>query len=165
MTPSHATPCETARDTLTLKAAAARAGVSVSTVRRRKDALLAAGATVDPSGWVIPVAALEAVFLAPPERAHDTPADTPVDTPADTPVDTSSDTPLVEQLRAENARLWEQVEQQARTIERQAEAHAVISAQLTKLGQLEAGTAQPASAPDEQPAPRRRWWQRRNPAS
>lgn len=161
MKPSHATPIETPRDTprdtLTLKAAAAHAGVSVSTVRRRKDALLAAGAIVEPSGWVIPVAALEAVFLAPPERAHDTPSDTPVDAP--------SDTPLVEQLRAENARLWEQVEQQARTIERQAEAHAVISAQLTKLGQLEAGTAQPAPAPNEQPATRRRWWQRRNPAS
>jgi len=149
MTPSHASPLDTPRDTLTLKAAAARAGVSVSTVRRRKDELLAAGATVEPSGWVIPVAALEAVFLTPPERTHDTP----------------SDTPLIEQLRTENARLWEQVEQQARTIERQAEAHAVISAQLTKLGQLEAGTAQPAPAPNEQPATRRRWWQRRNPAS
>lgn len=153
MTPSHDTPTDTLRDTLTLKAAAARAGVSVSTVRRRKDALIAAGATVDPSGWVIPVAALEAVFLTPSERAHDTPSDTPVDTP--------SDSPLIEQLRAENARLWDQVEQQARTIERQAEAHAVISAQLTKLGQLEAGTATPAPAADEQTAPRRRWWWQR----
>lgn len=138
------------RDTLTLKSAAARAGVSVSTIRRRKDALLAAGATVESSGWVIPVAALEAVFLIPPERAHDTPADTP----------------LVEQLRAENARLWAQVEQQSRTIERQAEAHAVISAQLTKLGQLEAGAStKSAEAPAsertaaERPA-RRRWWRR-----
>lgn len=150
MTPPHGTPADTPRDTLTLKAAAARAGVSVSTVRRRKDALIAAGATVAPSGWVIPFGALEAVFLAPSERAHDTPSDTPVDTP--------SDSPLIEQLRAENARLWEQVEQQARTIERQAEAHAVISAQLTKLGQLDAGTATPAPADGEQPTPRRRWW-------
>lgn len=150
MTPSDATPVETPRDTLTLKAAAARAGVSVSTVRRRKDALLAAGATVEPSGWVIPVAALEAVFLAHPERAHDTLADTPVDTP------------LIEQLRAENARLWKQVEQQARTIERQAEAHAVISAQLTKLSQLEASTTQQSPTPTPKAAPRQRWWQRRN---
>ena len=150
MTPSHATPVETPRDTLTLKAAAAHAGVSVSTVRRRKDALLAAGATVEPSGWVIPVAALKAVFLTPSERAHDTPADTP------------ADTPLIEQLRAENARLWKQVEQQARTIERQAEAHAVISAQLTKLGQLEASTTQQSPTPTPKPAPRQRWWQRRN---
>lgn len=142
MTPSVTPP----HDTLTLKSAAARAGVSVSTIRRRKDALLAAGATVESSGWVIPVAALEAVFLIPPEPAHDTPVDTPVDTP------------LVEQLRAENARLWAQVEQQARTIERQAEAHAVISAQLTQLGQLEA--AKSTEAPASEHA-RRRWWHRR----
>lgn len=142
MTPPRDTPL----DTLTLRAAAERVGVSVSTIRRRKDALIAAGATVEPSGWVIPVSALEAVFVAPP--------DTPLATPSATPSDTPSDTPLIEQLRAENARLWEQVEQQARTIERQAEAHAVISAQLTQLSQLEAGKP-------ERPAPRRRWWQRR----
>lgn len=153
MTPLHDTPADIPRDALTLKAAAARAGVSVSTVRRRKDALIAAGAKVDPSGWMIPVGALEAVFLTPHERAHGTPSATPVDSPVDSP--------LVEQLRAENARLWEQVEQQARTIERQAEAHAVISAQLTKLGQLEAGTATPAPAAGEQPAPRRHWWWQR----
>ncbi len=145
MTPSHDTPIGTPPDTLTLKAAAEHVGVSVSTVRRRKDALIAAGASVDPAGWVIPLSALKAVFGVSGERAHETPSDTPVDTP--------DNSPLVEQLRAENARLWEQVEQQARTIERQAEAHAVISAQLTKLGQLEAG--------GEQPAPRRRWWWQR----
>lgn len=149
MTPSHDTPIGTPSGTLTLKAAAEHVGVSVSTVRRRKDALIAAGASVDPAGWVIPMSALKAVFGASGERAHDTPSDTP------------DDSPLVEQLRAENARLWEQVEQQARTIERQAEAHAVISAQLTKLGQLEAGTATPAPAAGEQPAPRRRWWWQR----
>ena len=137
-------------DTLTLKAAAARAGVSVSTVRRRKEALIAAGATVKPSGWVIPITALEAVFLTPSERAHGTPADTP------------ADTPLIEQLRAENDFLRHQVEQQARTIERQAEAHAVISAQLTKLSQLEASTTQQSPTPTPKPAPRQRWWQRRN---
>lgn len=146
MTPSHDTPL----DTLTLKAAAAHAGVSVSTIRRRKDALLAAGATVKQSGWVIPIAALEAVFPTPTERAHDTPTATPVDTP--------SESPLIEQLRAENARLWEQVEQQARTIERQAEAHAVISAQLTRLGELE-----PSSPTNKEPQHqvRRRWWQKK----
>lgn len=38
----------------------------------------------------------------------------------------------------------------------------MISAQLTKLGQLEAGTATPASDTDDQPTPSRcRWWQRR----
>lgn len=160
MTPSHDTPSGTPADTLTLKAAAALAGVSVSTVRRRKEALIDAGASVDPAGWTIPLNALKAVFGVSGECAHDTPVDTPIDTPADSP--------LVEQLRAENARLVQQserqadlIEQQARTIERQAEAHAVISAQLTKLSQIEAGTATLAPATNEQPVPRRRWWQRR----
>jgi len=148
MKPSQGTPIDTPTDTLTLKAAAARAGVSVSTIRRRKEALIAAGASVDPTGWAIPLSALEATFGISSERTHDTPIDTP------------AESDLVAQLRAENARLWDQVEQQARTIERQAEAHAVISAQLTKLSQLEAGTQQ-APAPAAQPEPRRRWWQRR----
>ena len=133
------------RDTFTLKSAAARAGVSVSTMRRRKSELEAAGATVDPSGWMIPLRALQVVFGVSDE----------------TPSASAPDVELVAQLRSENEFLRRQVEQQARTIERQAEAHAVISAQLTKLGQLEAGTATPAPTHDEQPAPRRRWWQRR----
>lgn len=160
MTPSHDTPVATPSKTLTLRAAAERVGVSMSTVRRRKDALIAAGAEVTSVGWSIPVAALEAVFVLPLA----TPSATPVDTPSATP----SESDLVEQLRSENAFLRQQVEQQARTIERQAEAHAVISAQLTRLGQLEAGdsaeSAVPTRAP-EKPAPQRRWWQRRNRSS
>jgi len=140
MTPPH--------DSLNLKSAAAHAGVSVSTIRRRKEALIAAGATVDPSGWVVPVHALEVVFGLSSETHTETPVETPIETA------------LVEQLRAENARLWKQVEQQARTIERQAEAHAVISAQLTNLGQLETGEMQHVSTPAERPAVRRRWWRR-----
>lgn len=157
MTPSPDTPIGTPVDTLTLKAAAAHVGVSVSTVRRRKDALIAAGASVNPAGWVIPISALKTVFGASSEAAHDT--------PSGSPADTSDDSPLIEQLRAENARLVQQnerqadlIEQQARTIERQAEAQAVISAQLTKLGQLEADTVTQDPVNGEQPTPRRRWW-------
>ena len=131
MTRSHETP----PDTFTLKAAAERVGVSVSTIRRRKARLLAAGAEVDPTGWTIPLSALEAVLVLSPA----------------TPNATHSDTDLVEQLRSENTFLRQQVEQQARTIERQAEAHAVISAQLTQLEQRKAS---------ERPTSRRRWWQR-----
>lgn len=150
MKPPTATPLAP----LTLREAAARAGVSISTVRRRKSALLEAGATVAPSGWSIPLAAFESVFLTPPERAHDSPSDTPADSPLDSP--------LVAQLRSENEFLRQQVEQQSRTIERQAEAHAVISAQLTRLGQLEAPTvASPEPASAENPPKRRRWWQAR----
>lgn len=154
MTPLLEPPVTPALEPLTLRAAADLAGVSVSTIRRRKSALIEAGATVEPSGWAIPIAALKAVFVLPPERAHDTPLETPSDTPVETPLGEE----LVKQLRSENAFLRQQVEQQARTIERQAEAHAVISAQLTKLGQLESGTVTPDPVNGEQPASRRRWW-------
>ena len=130
-TPS-ATPRETSAGTLTLKAAAEHVGVSASTLRRRRDALIAAGAFASPSGWSIPVSALEAVF-------GDT-RGTPAATPAEAPPATPSESDLIDQLRSENAFLRQQVEQQTRTIERQAEAHAVISAQLTRLGQLGSGT-------------------------
>lgn len=144
-------PTATPLTPLTLREAAARAGVSISTVRRRKSALLEAGATVAPTGWSIPIAAFESVFLPPPERAHDSPSDTPNGSPLDSA--------LVAQLRSENEFLRQQVEQQSRTIERQAEAHAVISAQLTRLGQLEAPTVtSPESASAENPPKRRHWW-------
>lgn len=134
------------RDTFSLRSAAVRAGVSVSTLRRRKSELEAAGATVDPSGWVVPLRALKVVFGVSDETSNAP----------------GHDAELVAQLRSENEFLRRQVEQQARTIERQAEAHAVVSAQLTRVGQLEAGdAAAPTLAPVERPAPRRRWWQRR----
>lgn len=150
MKPPSATPIGNPPKTLTLKAAAELVGVSPSTVRRRKDALFEAGAKVTSSGWAIPVEALEAVFVLPPA----TPSGTPIGTPPATP----SENGLVEQLRSENAFLRNQVEQQARTIERQAEAHAVISAQLTQLE----GNGHGSSAETTPPTARRRWWQRRN---
>ena len=154
MTPPREALPDTPADTLSLKAAAERAGVSVSTVRRRRNALIAAGAEVSPTGWSIPAAALEAVFALPP--------DTPVEPPTDTPPVTHSERELIEQLRGENEFLRQQVEQQARTIERQAEAHAVISAQLTRIGQIEAGSESVPPTEKQRPAPRRRrWWQRR----
>lgn len=150
MKPPTATPLTP----LTLREAAARAGVSISTVRRRKSALLEAGATVAPTGWSIPLAAFESVFLTPPERAHDSPPNTPNDSPLDSA--------LVAQLRSENEFLRQQVEQQSRTIERQAEAHAVISAQLTRFGQIEAqSVASPEPNPAENPPRHRRWWRAR----
>lgn len=160
MTTPRDTPLGTPSDALSMKAAAERAGVSVSTMRRRRDALISAGAEVSPSGWSIPPAAVDAVFDTQTQGvsggSHDTPSDTPSDTPLRPPADTPSEQSLIEQLRSENEFLRQQVEQQARTIERQAEAHAVISAQLTQLGQLE------AASPNEKPTrPRRRWWRRR----
>lgn len=133
---------------LTLREAAEHAGVSVSTLRRRKQALLDAGAIITPTGWAIPITTLNSVFATPPERAHEAPAATPIDTP------------LMTQLRSENEFLRQQVEQQARTIERQAEAHAIISAQLTQLGQIEAAAPSSAAQNDSPGVTRRRWWQR-----
>ena len=46
----------------TLVQAARVAGVSLPTVRRRKDQLIAAGAVVDAKGWRVPHSALEAAF-------------------------------------------------------------------------------------------------------
>lgn len=56
-----------------LRRAAEVAGVSVSTLRRHRDALVAAGATVSPSGWNVPVTALEAVGLIGPQAATSAP--------------------------------------------------------------------------------------------
>jgi len=149
-------PFEDPSGVLSMKAAAAHAGVSVSTIRRRKDALIAAGATVTSAGWAVPLQALNDVFgiITGPL------SDTPLGTHSDTRSTANSESDLVAQLRAENARLWHQVEQQARTIERQAEAHAVISAQLTKMNEIESGYMPPGSVMHEQPAPRQRWWKR-----
>lgn len=156
MTPPRSASLDTPSDALSLKAAAERAGVSVSTMRRRRDALISAGAEVSPSGWSIPPAAVDAVFDTQVQGVSGGSHGTPSDTPLRPPVDTPSEQSLIEQLRSENEFLRQQVEQQARTIERQAEAHAVISAQLTQLGQLE------AASPNEKPTrPRRRWWRRR----
>ncbi len=139
-------PVKASPGTYTLRAAATAAGVSVSTLRRRKDALVAAGATVEPTGWSVPESALRAVFPeTPPVTAHDSPADTP----------------LVQELRDQIAWLRQQIEDQNRTIARQAEAHAVIAAKLTQ--QLE-GTEKPetaANTPTTAPQSdlhRRKWW-------
>lgn len=139
-------------DTYSLKQAAEVAGVSVSTMRRRKDALILAGATVSDRGWKITPEALAKVFGVS--------GDTPSETQQDTPVDTPNDSPLIAQLQSEIEFLRGQVEQQSRTIERQAEAHAVIAGQLAKL-ELEPAPADPVSTPQPESEKPRKWWQRR----
>lgn len=57
----------------TMREAAQVAGVSVSTLRRRRDDLVAAGAVIDPAGWQVPITALIAAGLLPGEGQHDTP--------------------------------------------------------------------------------------------
>lgn len=50
-----------------MKQAAEVAGVSVSTLRRRRDDLVAAGADISPEGWKVPITALVACGLIPGE--------------------------------------------------------------------------------------------------
>lgn len=57
----------------TMREAARVAGVSVSTLRRRRADLIAAGAVIDPAGWKVPITALIATGLLPGEGQHHTP--------------------------------------------------------------------------------------------
>lgn len=54
----------------TMREAARVAGVSVSTLRRRRDDLAAAGAVIDSSGWQVPITALIAAGLISGEGQH-----------------------------------------------------------------------------------------------
>lgn len=54
----------------TMREAAEVAGVSVSTLRRRRTELTAAGAVIEASGWQVPITALIAAGLVPGEGNH-----------------------------------------------------------------------------------------------
>lgn len=60
-----------------MREAARVAGVSVSTLRRRRDELTAAGAVIDPNGWQVPITALIAAGLISGEGHHADDNDTP----------------------------------------------------------------------------------------
>lgn len=54
----------------TMREAAEVAGISVSTLRRRRSELIAAGAVIEASGWQVPITALIAAGLVPGEGDH-----------------------------------------------------------------------------------------------
>lgn len=59
---------------LTLRQAAEAAGVSVSTLRRRREALAKAGATISNEGWQVPLSALiETGLMSTPTRSREVP--------------------------------------------------------------------------------------------
>lgn len=59
---------------LTLKQAAEAAGRSVSTLRRKREALAKAGATISPTGWQVPISALiETGLMSNPSRVREVP--------------------------------------------------------------------------------------------
>lgn len=142
MTPPSDTPLDTPTG-YTLKEAAERVGVSVSTLRRRRDLLKKAGAQQIEGRWCIPQEALDAVFNPSP--------DTPLDAPPDAPRDTPSDTLLIDHLLNENAWLRGQVADLTAALREQSQAQAVIEAQRAGLA---------IEATDPEPKPRRRWWHR-----
>lgn len=137
---------------LGLAAAAKACGVSVSTIRRRREDLEKLGAVATPSGWRIPIAALVGSGLMPPTTpppAHDGPVQ-PLVGGSDAPSDT-----LREELEALRSRLAA-AEQRAAVAEAiAAERERLIQTQAAALRMLEApapGTSTTASTtPANQP--------------
>nr|WP_014235125.1 hypothetical protein [Arthrobacter rhombi]AER68058.1 hypothetical protein [Arthrobacter rhombi] len=132
--------------TLGLAEAAAACGVSLSTLRRRRDDLRALGATDGPKGWSIPVPALIELGLmdrttAPAGGHHETPLE-PAMTP---PVE-----PRADALAGELAALRQQVadaERRAAVAEAiAAERERIIEVQATALRMIE-GARQGPSEP------------------
>lgn len=125
--------------------AARLSGLSVSTLRRRRDALAAHGATRHDAGWVIPISALVTLGLMPPVTAPDAPSADQV-----TPVMTPPGDGAVTALTAERDAALERAkaaEHRADLAERTAaERDRVIEAQANALRMLEAG---PAAEPEE----------------
>ncbi|PQZ85455.1 hypothetical protein CQ018_19720 [Arthrobacter sp. MYb227] len=119
-----------------LAEAAKACGVSVSTIRRRKDILLSAGARITSTGWQIPIPALVSSGLmggtTPPPDVSVTPATvSPVGIPDDM---------VIQELESLRARLVD-AERRAAVAEAQAvERERVIQVQATALRMLEAGT-------------------------
>lgn len=96
-----------------MREAAQVAGVSVSTLRRRRDDLVAAGAVIDPAGWQVPITALIATGLLPGEGQHDTPTTgTPRTTPNPSATSSQGDTAQHQhELRQLQERVQELVEE------------------------------------------------------
>lgn len=131
---------------LTMAEAARTCGVSVSTLRRHRDALMTYGATRHDASWAIPVSALVALGLMP----RVTPSDAPTTAHAP-PVTTSPEDGVVEALKAERDQALHQAadaKRRAETAERIAtERDRVIEAQSYSLRLLEPGRTQSATPP------------------
>ena len=164
------TPPPVGGPVLGLAAAAKACGVSVSTLRRRREDLEKLGAVATPSGWRIPIAALVGSGLMPPTTqppTHDGPMP-PLIGGSDAPSDTLREE--LETLRVQLAA----AEQRAAVAEAiAAERERLIESQAMALRMLEAPRATtPESAPAArvepvepmpgqlQPASRLSLWQR-----
>lgn len=107
----------------TMREAAEVAGVSVSTLRRRRTELTAAGAVIETSGWQVPITALIATGLIPGEGHHhdeDTrPATGRSEAGAATaaPTESSADRERVQELERQVQDLTDQLHQWQRRAE------------------------------------------------
>lgn len=128
-----------------LTQAAKACGVSVSTLRRRKEHLVAAGTKITDQGWLIPIPALVSLgYLSSTTPATDTspgktvtpPVEPPLTSPVIPPAETSSNE--VEKLRTKLA----EAETRAQVAEAiSAERERIIQVQATALRMLERGTS------------------------
>lgn len=91
----------------TMKEAADVAGVSVSTLRRRRTELEEAGATITSAGWQVPMTALIAVGLIHGEGFHAAPPARPSTSPAQSSVEAESVARLLERVRELEAEVQE----------------------------------------------------------
>ncbi|WP_232300269.1 hypothetical protein, partial [Kocuria salsicia] len=91
----------------TMKEAADVAGVSVSTLRRRRAELEGAGATITSAGWQVPMTALIAVGLIHGEGFHTAPQARPSTPSAQSPDEAKSTGRLLERVRELEAEVQE----------------------------------------------------------
>lgn len=91
----------------TMKEAADVAGVSVSTLRRRRAELEGAGATITSAGWQVPMTALIAVGLIHGEGFHPAPQARPSTPSAQSPDEAESTRRLLERVRELEAEIQE----------------------------------------------------------
>lgn len=133
-----------------LTQAAKACGVSVSTLRRRKEQLVAAGTKITDKGWQIPIPALVSLgYLSSTTPASDTPPEIPVTPLVESPVIPPVETPSNE---VENLRLkLVEAETRAQVAEAiSAERERIIQVQAAALRMLERGTSGiPTSTPVE----------------
>lgn len=127
--------------TMGLAEAAKACSISVSTLRRRKETLIAAGATVDSKGWQIPIPALVSLgYLSSTTAGHDTASAVAMPPIAPSPGATplQPDTSEVDLLRRQLA----EAETRAQVAEAiAAERERIIDAQAMTLRMLERGNS------------------------
>lgn len=150
---------------VSLAEAAALTGKSVSTIRRKKDELIALGAIVSDKGWQIPIPALVQMNLLDRVSApdFDTPSD--ADSLLEPPMTPGGTTAEVTELKLRLA----EAERRAAAAEAQAEERlGHIDDLRQSLRMLESGHPTTPNSPEQVPVtrgvarqePKRRWWQR-----